>query len=545
MSRRSFSEEEMRQREKEARSLRRKQEQAYREAQRGVHDWLPPDDGPEEDLLWGDPRDRLYDRVEEDEWEAERRQIREELWDDPWPKAPPRRREPEQEPAEEAWDEPTSRWEEGPWEEAQSPGGQPPWEPEPWEDPAPRPQEELWDNPWPTGGQERPAAPLNEPRTPPRRSNRPPAAPLPSGRKPANRDGSGRPPRKSKKRKVLLIVLIVLLAILAAGVILHQIYVRPPDIPEQQSAGTDPGSMGAGRKDGVYTFLLVGRDDGGGGNTDTIMVGCFDVNNKTLDVLSIYRDTYVDVPWEIAKINSVYNRQGIEGLQQQVKNLIGYTPDFYFVLELDAVSELVDAIGGVDYDVPYSMHYDDPSQDLHIHFEAGMQHIDGDDAVKILRWRKNNSGESLSVGDVGRVEIQHSFLRAVAKEMLSIGTLTKIGDIVDIMNRNLDSNLNYGEMIWFGEQALGLGENSIRFHNLPGDYTGTVWSPTYQNYQSYVFVNSAALRELVNQYMNPYLTDITADMQHVVHDTTVNNLPVETDTAGTADGEGTEEGSTD
>ncbi len=114
MSRRSFSEEEMRQREKEARSLRRKQEQAYREAQRGVHDWLPPDDGPEEDLLWGDPRDRLYDRVEEDEWEAERRQIREELWDDPWPKAPPRRREPEQEPAEEAWDEPTSRWEEGP-----------------------------------------------------------------------------------------------------------------------------------------------------------------------------------------------------------------------------------------------------------------------------------------------------------------------------------------------------------------------------------------------------------------------------------------------
>ena len=60
-----------------------------------------------------------------------------------------------------------------------------------------------------------------------------------------------------------------------------------------------------------------------------------------------------------------------------------------------------------------------------------------------------------------------------------------------------------------------------------------------------MFVNSTALRELVNQYMNPYLTDITADMQHVVHDTTVNNLPVETDTAGTADGEGTEEGSTD
>ena len=89
----------------------------------------------------------------------------------------------------------------------------------------------------------------------------------------------------------------------------------------------------------MYTFLLVGRDDGGGGNTDTIMVGCYDVKNATLDVLSIYRDTLVDVPWEIKKINSVYNNQGMEGVQQQVKNLIGYVPDYYFVVELDAVAD--------------------------------------------------------------------------------------------------------------------------------------------------------------------------------------------------------------
>lgn len=473
MNKRSFSEEEKRQREKEARSRQRKQDQAYREAQRGVHDRIYQD--PDQDLLWGDPRDRLYDRVpEEDEWAEERRQIREELWDDPWPKSSSDRR----------------------------------------------------------------GAPPSDRRPPPRRPQ--PSARTGGGsRPPVRREGQGGVPRKKKRWKTVLLVILLLLALVAAAAaVVHFVYVRAPEIPTQESAGaeagTDPGSMGAGRKDGVYTFLLVGRDDGGGGNTDTIMVGCFDVNNKTLDVLSIYRDTCVDVPWEISKINSVYNRQGIEGLQTQVKNLIGYRPDFYFVLELSAVSELVDAIGGVDYDVPNAMHYDDPSQNLHIHFEPGLQHIDGDDAVRILRWRKNNSGESLSVGDVGRVEIQHSFLRALAKEMVSLGTLTKIGDIVDIMNRNLDSNLNYGEMIWFGEKALGLGEDSIRFHNLPGDYTGTIWSPTYKNYQSYVFVNSTALRELVNQYMNPYQTAITADMQHVVHDTTVNNLPVEDNSSAAA-----------
>ena len=476
MNKRSFSEEEMRQREQEARSRQRKQDQAYREAQRGVYDRIYQN--PDQDLLWGDPRDRLYDRVQdEDEWADERRQIREELWDDPWPRSTAERR----------------------------------------------------------------AAPPEDRRPPPRRP-RPPAAQT-GPRPPVRREGQGGVPRKKKRWKTVLLVILVLLALAGAALaVVHFVYVRPPEIPTQEAeeAGTNPGSMGAGRKEGVYTFLLVGRDDGGGGNTDTIMVGCFDVNNKTLDVLSIYRDTCVDVPWEIPKINSVYNRQGIEGLQTQVKNLIGYRPDFYFVVELNAVSELVDAIGGVDYEVPNDMHYDDPTQDLHIHFEAGMQHIDGDDAVKILRWRKNNSGESLSVGDVGRVEIQHSFLRALAKEMVSIGTLTKIGDIVDIMNRNLISNLNYGEMIWFGEKALGLGADSIRFHNLPGDYTGTIWSPTYKNYQSYVFVNSTALRELVNQYMNPYQAEITADMQHVVHDTTVNNLPVEdnpTAAAGTGQGE--------
>ena len=168
-------------------------------------------------------------------------------------------------------------------------------------------------------------------------------------------------------------VLLVLLALLAIGFVIHQIYVRPPDIPthENQEAGTDPGSLGVGRREDVYTFLLVGRDDGqgGGGNTDTMMVGCYDVKNGTVDVLSIYRDTMVDVPGEIPKINSVYNRQGIEGVQKQIKNLIGYTPDYYFVVELDAVAELVDAIGGVDYEVPYNMDYDDPTQDLHIHYK--------------------------------------------------------------------------------------------------------------------------------------------------------------------------------
>ena len=332
-------------------------------------------------------------------------------------------------------------------------------------------------------------------------------------------DYADRKEKRGKKRKVWLIVLLVLAVIVAGALVAHKVLVRPPEVPgttQANSEGIHPGLLGAGRKEGVYTFLLVGRDDGGGGNTDTIMVGCFDTQQGTLDVLSIFRDTLVDVPWEIKKINSVYNRNGIEGLLDEVKDLIGYKPDYYFVVELDAVEELVDAIGGVDYDVPYNMDYEDFTQDLYIHFQKGQQHLDGEDAVRLLRWRKNNMGESLSVGDIGRVEVQQSFLKAVASQMVRLGNLPKLRQIASIVDKNLTSNLNYGEMIWFGEKALGMATDGIRFHSLPGDYTGSVWSNTYKNYQSYVFADATGLLELVNQFMNPYLTQITTEMQHVI-----------------------------
>lgn len=360
-------------------------------------------------------------------------------------------------------------------------------------------------------------------------------------RDPRQSGGERHPSKKKKKKrwpKVLLVIFLVLLFLVSAVAVLHAIFIQAPELPtveEAQSEGTHPALLEAGRKEEVYTFLLVGRDDGGGGNTDTMMVGCYDVKNGTLDVMSLYRDTLVDVPWDPMKLNSVYNYRGLEGLQEEIRDLIGYVPDYYFVLELDIVAQLVDAIGGVDYDVPYNMSYDDPTQDLHIHYDKGVQHLDGEDAVRVLRWRKNNSGESLSVGDIGRVEVQHSFMMALVKQALSFSTLTNIKEIADIVETNLTSNLSYGEIIWFGEHALLMDQNAIHFHNLPGDYTGSLWSPTVGNYQSYVFVNDTALLELVNRCMNPYVREITAEMQHVIYATTVNNMP-DAETTDTAAG---------
>ncbi len=292
------------------------------------------------------------------------------------------------------------------------------------------------------------------------------------------------------RRRVLALAAIVAvcLCVLAAW----NVVVRKPDLPsvptpDPASQGTDPGSARPGaRKKDFFTFLVVGRDSGGGGNTDTFMVVAYDVPNQKVSILNIYRDTMVNVSWDIKRINSVYNVLGMDGLKEHVGKLLGFTPDYGIKIELEAFGELVDAIGGVYFEIPYDINYDDPTQNLHIHFDKGLKHLSGQDAMKVIRWRKNNDGSGVSVGDIGRVEIQQDFIRALARQCLKIGNLTKVGEFARIFSKHVDSDLTVGELIWFGQQALGLDADDLSFYTLPGNYNGSAWSRTYQNYQSYV-----------------------------------------------------------
>ena len=210
-------------------------------------------------------------------------------------------------------------------------------------------------------------------------------------------------------------------------------------------------------KSGVYNLLLLGIDNPGSaitGRSDTMLLASLNARTGTLKLISFMRDTYVAIPHHgHNKLNAAYAYGGAELLLETLEASFGVQVDGYVAVNYQLMADLVDAIGGVDYDVPYNMDYDDPTQDLHIHYKQGMQHLSGSDAVRVLRWRKNNSGEKLSVGDVGRVTVQHSFLKALAGQMVSLGNLTKIGEIAKIVDNNLDSNLSYGEMIWFGERA--------------------------------------------------------------------------------------------
>lgn len=182
--------------------------------------------------------------------------------------------------------------------------------------------------------------------------------------------------------KVLLIAL--LCGVVAGGSYLLKI--RAPELPSKDTDSKDNNSEqidGIDYGDGVrpkaggerkskdfYTVLILGRDTGGGGNTDTMLLASYDVTNQKATVMSIPRDTMVNVPWDIKRINSVYNyygggEKGIKALYKEIAQLVGFEPDYQVVVEWDAVGEIVKAMGGVYYDVPRNMNYDDPYQDLH------------------------------------------------------------------------------------------------------------------------------------------------------------------------------------
>ena len=333
--------------------------------------------------------------------------------------------------------------------------------------------------------------------------------------------------------KVLLIAL--LCGVVAGGSYLLKI--RAPQLPNKGDAQKDPNQTqveeidyGDGvrpRADGerkskdFYTVLVLGRDTGGGGNTDTMLLASYDVTNQKAKVMSIPRDTMVNVPWDVKRINSVYNyygggEKGIKALYKEISQLVGFEPDYQVIVEWDAVGAIVDAMGGVYYDVPRDMNYDDPYQDLYIHQAKGYRKLSGEDAMQVLRYRHDNKDpvtrkrRGYLDGDIGRIKTQQGLLKAMIEQLLQLKNVTKIGEFARVVKNNVTSDLTFEEMLWFGSQAVmgGLKVDDVNFVTMPntGKY---IYSRSIGEPLSYVVPNAQELLDLVNNELSPFVEKFT------------------------------------
>ncbi len=311
-----------------------------------------------------------------------------------------------------------------------------------------------------------------------------PTGPVPEAGAPApGGETGGAKGGLSRGKKIALIVAVALVCVLLVALGIRAVLgdLRGvgdlPEVPSysdtaEQLAGDMPprSEADATRKEEFYTFLLVGRDTGGGGNTDTIMLCSYDIPNQKLTVMSIPRDTMVDArhPDKNKKINGVWNlglyyaekgsqKKGIDYLKEAVGDMTGIVPDFYVIVNWEAFGRLVDTIGGVDFEVPFDMKYKDPTQDLVIDQPGGLRHLSGDDAMQVVRWRHNNSfSVQYADADLGRIRTQQALMKEIIKKCLSFQSLTKIGDFAQIFAEEVETDLTVGNI-------LALAHDSPRF----------------------------------------------------------------------------------
>ena len=353
--------------------------------------------------------------------------------------------------------------------------------------------------------------------------------------------------RRARIRYRVFQVLAVIAVLVIALCLFLRSWMRLPDVPDPpgfnnnpndgNTSQSQPGQTGdvsfegaelpdvarSGRKEGYYTFLLCGRDVVSGA-TDTMILITYDTKGQSISAISLLRDTMTNTSGKRGaqkRLNVVFARNqgdsklsekertenGMAALKKEVSRLTGIYPDFYVMVEWEAIGRLVDAVNGVEFEVPFDMDYDDPYQDLHIHQKKGLRVLDGRDAMEVIRFRKNNDG-SHSLGDVGRTEIQRDFLTAVLKKCLTPEILLKLPTLVDIFVDNVDTDLTVGNILAFAQLAIGMDVDSgVNFVPMP------CYGVSYGG-ASLVCAQETELLELLNDGINPYLDEIrSSDLQ--------------------------------
>ena len=262
------------------------------------------------------------------------------------------------------------------------------------------------------------------------------------------------------------------------------------------------------RRDNVFTFLIIGLNEGR--NANTVMVASYDATAREAHLISIPRDSLINVNRTGRKLSSSYlagaaagrgRDGGIRTLMRDVRTIIGFEPDFYILIDYAAFYSIIDTVGGIEIYVPFHMRYTDQFQNLDIDIPAGIQHMDGETALHFARFRRANRGYQ-SINDYQRIENQQAVINAVISQLLRPQSILRIPEFVDIFNEYVHTDLTHGNMLWFARELNRIrGTDALSTHTAP--MLGTSGEPMW-----YEILNARGIVELVNDTINPFYREI-------------------------------------
>ena len=248
-------------------------------------------------------------------------------------------------------------------------------------------------------------------------------------------------------------------------------------------------------------ILVMGVDIGTPGSTsakdpkrtDTMILAHYNAESKKVNLVSIPRDMLISINGKSQKINAAHAIGGVNYAVNAVEKLLGVKIDYYGKINYEGFRQVIDAIGGLDMDITRKMDYDDPSQNLSIHFEKGKKvHLDGKKAEEFFRWRKNNDGTGFAEGDLGRIENQHVFIGKVMEKIKSPIIIFKIPSILKAVKSNVETNMDANEIFKYGYIFATIGNDNLTMDTVKGKVK-------YIGGQSYVVYDEAQNQQIISK----------------------------------------------
>ncbi|MBD0308435.1 MAG: LCP family protein, partial [Microcoleus sp. T1-bin1] len=234
------------------------------------------------------------------------------------------------------------------------------------------------------------------------------------------------------------------------------------------------------------------------GRSDTILLLHLDPRDKSISLLSVPRDTQVEVPGiPFSKISEANARGGPALATRLVSSMLNNTRiERYVRVSSSAFRELVDLLGGVEVFVPRAMSYTDTAQKLKINLAQGWQTLNGEQAEQFARFR--NDG----LGDIGRIQRQQSLIQAIRNRLASPSVFVRLPQIVRLMQKYVDTNLNYEEILTLANFGLQLERDTFKMVMLPGSS-----SSKQGDLRTYWILDKVGVDRIITQYLNPGVPD--------------------------------------
>ena len=254
-------------------------------------------------------------------------------------------------------------------------------------------------------------------------------------------------------------------------------------------------------------ILILGVDSNGpntmpfsGVRSDTMIIVNIDTHNKTINAISIPRDSKVYIAEEhgVQKINAAYALGGIDLTKKTIEETLGIRIHNYIIINSEGIKKLIDAIGGVPINVEQKLYYHDYSGKLHVDLDKGYQILNGEQAEGYIRFRKD------ALGDIGRVHRQQKFIKALIEQIKGPEAVRKIPEALKIASLYTRTDLNLYQMSQYAAMAREIDLNKVEFVMLPG-------GPNKKGIISYWILDPEKTQQVINRLIYRQKTEINEE----------------------------------